>query len=101
MAASGRQTPPFAAGVILPFAAGARQDGSLCYGQAVPRTTWHAALFSALAPRGARGRLHDVQSAGPPGRVLPASDDMGGTSANRLTNQTGGFDGDTPGAGRF
>jgi microcystin-dependent protein len=32
------------------------------------------------------------------GRVVAGQDDMGGTSANRLTNQTGGLDGDTLGA---
>jgi len=32
------------------------------------------------------------------GRVVAGQDDMGGTSANRLTNQTGGLDGDVMGA---
>lgn len=32
------------------------------------------------------------------GRVAPAKDDMGGSSANRLTGQTGGVNGDTLGA---
>jgi microcystin-dependent protein len=32
------------------------------------------------------------------GRVVAGQDDMGGSSANRLTNQTGGLDGDTLGA---
>jgi microcystin-dependent protein len=32
------------------------------------------------------------------GRVLAGKDDMGGTSANRLTNQSGGLNGDTLGA---
>jgi microcystin-dependent protein len=32
------------------------------------------------------------------GRVIAGKDDMGGTSANRLTNQSGGLNGDTLGA---
>lgn len=98
-AASDDRLLPFAAGVILPFAgAGAPTGWLLCYGQAVSRTTY-AALFSALGTAWGAGdgsttfNLPDLR-----GRVLAGKDDMGGTSANRLTNQTGGLDGDTLGA---
>lgn len=70
----------------------------LCYGQAVDRTTY-SALFTALGTTYGSGdgsttfNLPDLR-----GRVVAGQDDMGGTSANRLTNQTGGLDGDTLGA---
>jgi len=98
-AASDDRLLPFAAGVILPFAGvGAPTGWLLCYGQAVSRITY-AALFSALGTAWGAGdgsttfNLPDLL-----GRVLAGKDDMGGTSANRLTNQTGGLDGDTLGS---
>lgn len=98
-AASDDRLIPFAAGMVMPFAgAGAPTGWLLCYGQAVSRTTY-AALFSALGTAWGAGdgsttfNLPDLR-----GRVLAGKDDMGGTSANRLTNQTGGLDGDTLGA---
>jgi microcystin-dependent protein len=69
-----------------------------CYGQAVSRTTY-ANLFGKLSTTYGVGdgsttfNLPDVR-----GRVIAGQDDMGGSSANRLTNQTGGLDGDTLGA---
>ncbi len=70
----------------------------LCHGQAVSRTTY-AALFSAISTVGGVGdgsttfNIPDCR-----GRVVAGQDDMGGTSANRLTNQAGGLDGDALGA---
>lgn len=70
----------------------------LCYGQAVSRTTY-AALFAAIGETFGSGNgvttfnLPDAR-----GRVTAGKDDMGGTSANRLTNQSGGLNGDTLGA---
>lgn len=71
----------------------------MCYGQAVSRTTY-ATLFSRLSTVYGVGdgsttfNLPDLR-----GRVAAGQDDMGGTSANRLTNpgSTGGMDGDVLG----
>lgn len=68
-----------------------------CYGQDVSRTTY-AALFSAIGTTYGVGdgsttfTLPDLR-----GRVVAGKDNMGGTSANRLTDQSGGLDGDTLG----
>lgn len=70
----------------------------LCYGQEVSRTTY-AALFAAIGITYGAGdstttfNLPDLR-----GRVVAGKDDMGGTSANRLTNQSGGLNGDVLGA---
>jgi microcystin-dependent protein len=70
----------------------------LCYGQAVSRTTY-AALYAVLSTTYGVGdgsttfNLPDCR-----GRVVAGQDDMGGSSANRLTAQTGGLNGDTLGA---
>ena len=68
------------------------------YGQEVSRTTY-ATLFARLSTTHGVGNgsstfnLPDCR-----GRVVAGKDDMGGSSANRLTNQTGGLNGDTLGA---
>lgn len=70
----------------------------MCYGQAVSRTTY-AALFAVVGETYGVGdgsttfALPDLR-----GRVVAGQDDMGGTSANRLTNQPFGLNGDTLGA---
>lgn len=86
-------------GAILPFAGStAPTDFLLCYGQAVSRTTY-SDLFTAIGTTYGAGdssttfNVPDLR-----GRVVAGQDDMGGTSANRLTNQTGGVNGDTLGA---
>ena len=86
-------------GDIFDTAASVAPAGSLlCYGQAVSRTTY-AALFAAIGTTFGSGdgsttfNLPDCR-----GRVRAGKDDMGGTSANRLTNQSGGLNGDTLGA---
>lgn len=69
----------------------------LCYGQAVSRTTY-ADLFTVIGTTFGSGdgsntfNVPDCR-----GRVVAGQDDMGGTSADRLTDQTGGVDGDTLG----
>lgn len=85
-------------GAILPFAGTSAPTNYLfCYGQAVSRTTY-SALFTALGTTYGVGdgsttfNLPDLR-----GRVAAGKDDMGGTSANRLTDQTGGLDGDVLG----
>lgn len=68
-----------------------------CYGQAISRTTY-AKLYAVIADTYGAGNgvttfnLPDLR-----GRVIAGKDDMGGSSANRLTNQTGGLDGDVLG----
>lgn len=69
-----------------------------CYGQLISRTTY-AALFTAIGTTYGVGdgsttfALPDAR-----GRVIAGKDDMGGSSANRLTGQTGGVNGDNLGA---
>ena len=69
----------------------------LAYGQEVSRTTY-ALAFAVLGETYGAGdssttfNLPDLR-----GRVTAGKDDMGGTSADRLTDQTGGVNGDTIG----
>jgi microcystin-dependent protein len=85
-------------GAIMDFAGStAPANWLLCYGQAVSRSTY-AALFAVLGTSHGTGdgsttfNLPDCR-----GRVAAGKDDMGGSSANRLTNQSGGLDGDVLG----
>lgn len=94
--ASGGSTP---AGAVMPYAGSTEPSGWLfCYGQAVSRATY-ADLFTAISTTYGVGdgsttfNLPDLR-----GRVVAGQDDMGGVSANRLTNQTNGIEGDTLGA---
>lgn len=70
-----------------------------CYGQAVSRTVTYAALFAAIGTTFGTGdgsttfNLPDFR-----GRIAAGKDNMGGTSANRLTGITGSVDGDVLGA---
>lgn len=86
-------------GAVLPYAGTSEPSGWLfCYGQAISRTTY-AALFAALGTTYGSGNgsttfnVPDLR-----GRVIAGQDDMGGTSANRLTGLTGGVNGDNLGA---
>ena len=85
-------------GVVASFAGStAPSKWLLCYGQNVSRTTY-AALFAVTSTTYGVGDgsttfgIPDLR-----GRVVAGEDDMGGVSANRLTNQTGGLDGDVLG----
>lgn len=93
--------PPnmFPVGSVIDYAGSSAPAGwILCYGQNVSRTTY-AALFTAIGVTYGVGdgsttfTLPDLR-----GRVVAGKDNMGGTSADRLTNQTSGIDGDTLGA---
>jgi microcystin-dependent protein len=95
-ASSGSGLP---SGSIVHFAGSSAPTGYLlAYGQAVSRATY-AALFTAISTTYGSGdgsttfNLPDCR-----GRVIAGDDDMGGSSANRLTNQSGGLNGDTLGA---
>jgi len=97
--AAATAAPYLPAGAMMPYAGASEPSGWLfCYGQAVSRTTY-AALFTALATTYGAGdgsttfNLPDLR-----GRVIAGQDDMGGTSANRLTGLSGGVDGDVLGA---
>jgi len=86
-------------GLILPFGGAAAPSGYLlCYGQAISRSTY-STLFSAISTTYGVGdgsstfNLPDLR-----GRTIAGQDDMGGVSANRLTDAvTGGLNGDTLG----
>lgn len=86
------------AGLMAPYPGATAPTGwLLCFGQAVSRTTY-SALFAILSTTYGSGdgsttfNLPDLR-----GRVIAGQDDMGGTSANRLTGLTGGVDGDVLG----
>lgn len=91
------QATPFSPGIIFPYAGLTAPSGYLlCYGQSVSTSTY-ASLFAVVGytygGSGSSFTIPDLR-----GRVIAGQDDMGGTSANRLTNQTGGLNGDTLGA---
>lgn len=89
-------------GAVIDYTSDTMPSGNwmLLYGQAISRTTY-ATLFALIGTVYGVGNgsttfnLPDVR-----GRVVAGQDDMGGTSANRLTNPgstTGGIDGDVLG----
>ena len=85
-------------GSIIDYAGAAAPSGwLLCFGQTVNRTTY-APLFTAIGTQYGAGdgsttfNLPDCR-----GRVVAGKDDMGGTSANRLTGLSGGINGDVLG----
>jgi microcystin-dependent protein len=87
------------AGAIMAYAGAAAPDGwLLCYGQSLSRATY-ADLFTAISTTYGAGDDPGNTFAAPDlrGRVVAGQDDMGGSSANRLTDQSGGLDGDTLG----
>jgi len=86
------------AGAVTPFAGASAPTGFLlCDGSAISRTTY-SGLFTAISTTYGTGdgsstfNIPDLR-----GRVVAGQDDMGGSSANRLTDQTGGLNGDTLG----
>lgn len=85
-------------GSVIFFASSTAPTGYLlAYGQAVSRTTY-SDLFNTIGTTFGVGdgsttfNLPDCR-----GRVIAGEDDMGGASANRLTDQSGGLNGDTLG----
>jgi|TARA_R110001583_G_scaffold20056_2_gene77806 microcystin-dependent protein len=86
------------AGAVTPFAGASAPTGFLlCDGAAISRSTY-SVLFTAISTTYGTGdgsstfNVPDLR-----GRVVAGQDDMGGSSANRLTDQTGGLNGDTLG----
>ena len=102
--ADGTWTTPAGGGSAAPAGALMAYAGTsapalwlFCYGQAISRSTY-SALFTAIGTTYGAGdgsttfNLPDLR-----GRVIAGQDDMGGTSANRLTGLSGGVDGDVLG----
>lgn len=90
---------PSVPGMMVPYGGLTAPSGwLLCYGQAVSRTTY-STLFAAIGTQFGDGNgsttfnLPDLR-----GRVVAGQDDMGGTSANRLTAAGFGASGDDLGA---
>ena len=86
-------------GSVIDYCGSSAPYGYLfCYGQNVSRTVTYSALFAAIGTTFGTGdgsttfTLPDFR-----GRVGAGQDDMGGTSANRLTGITGSVDGDVLG----
>ena len=87
----------FLSGMIIPYAGSTAPSGWLmCDGASYPTATY-ADLYTAIA-NAYGGDSSDFNVPDLRGRVIAGKDDMGGTSADRLTNQSGGLDGDTLGA---
>lgn len=89
---------PIGAGIDYWGATAPNSSFVLAYGQAISRTTYSAlfAIFSTSYGSGDGSTTFNVPDCR--GRVTAKWDSMGGSSANRLTNQTGGLNGDTLGA---
>lgn len=87
-------------GTVLDYSGTTAPNSSfvLCYGQAISRTTY-SVLFGLTSTTFGVGdgsttfNVPDLR-----GRVIAGKDDMGGSSANRLTNADDGLNGDTLGA---
>lgn len=82
---------------VLPYAGSTAPTGYLvCAGQSVLIADYgdlYGVIGITYGGSGSSFNLPDLR-----GRVIAGQDDMGGTSADRLTNQTGGLNGDTLGA---
>ena len=83
-------------GSLMPYAGASAPTGFLlCAGQSVPVASYsglHSVIGYTYGGSGASFNIPDLR-----GRVIAGQDDMGGVSANRLTGQTGGVDGDVLG----
>ena len=88
-------------GSILDYAGTTAPTGwLLCYGQTLNSTAdpEYADLYAVIGNTFGGTNNTDFVVPDLRGRVSAGQDDMGGSSANRLTGQTGGVDGDTFGA---
>ncbi len=86
-------------GMISPYAGGSAPTGFLlCFGQAVSRSTYSDLFAVVSATYGAGDGSSTFNLPDLRGRVVAGQDDMGGSSANRLTAAvSGGVNGDTLG----
>lgn len=89
-----RQAAGIVPGVLMPFAGASQPSGwLLCFGQSVSTTTY-ADLFNTIGyTYGGSGGAFNIPDLR--GRTVAGQDDMGGSSANRLTSP---INGDTLGA---
>ena len=88
------------AGAIVPYAGTTAPTGYLlAYGQSLERAGTYADLFSAIGTTYGSADSSHFNVPDLRGRAIAGQDDMGGSSADRLTGLTGGVDGDTLGAG--
>ena len=98
----------FSSGMVIPFAGTSAPTGFLlCGGQAVNTFTYkdlHAVISNTYGGDAYNAGVTDQSGATTTfnlpdlqGRVVAGKDDMSGSSANRLTDQTGGLNGDTLG----
>ena len=88
-------------GSVLDYAGTSAPTGwLLCYGQALDATAdpEYQDLFDVIGNTFGGTNNTDFVIPDLRGRVVAGQDDMGGSSANRLTGQTGGVNGDTLGA---
>lgn len=83
----------FSAGMLMPYAGATAPTGwLLCYGQSVLTADYpdlNSVIGYTYGGSGGSFNIPDLR-----GRVVAGQDNMGGASADRLTNQTGGLDGD-------
>jgi microcystin-dependent protein len=88
----------FVSGMLMPYAGSSAPTGwLLCYGQSLSRTTY-ADLFAAIGTTYGSADGDSFNAPDLRGRTIAGQDDMGGSSANRLTDAiTGGLNGDTLG----
>lgn len=86
-------------GMITEYAGAVSPSGwLLCFGQAISRSTY-SALFAVIGTvYGAGDNSTTFNVPDLRGRVTAGKDDMGGVSADRLTNLSGGVNGDVLGA---
>ncbi len=87
-------------GSILDFAGTIAPSGWLfCYGQALNGTTnvAYANLYAVIGNTYGGTSINDFVVPDLRGRAVAGKDDMGGSSANRLTNLSGGVNGDVLG----
>lgn len=87
-------------GGMIEFTGTTAPNGSfvLPFGQPISRTTYAAYFAMVGTTYGAGDGSTTFNVIDKRGRVSAGKDDMGGTSANRLTNQSGGLNGDMLGA---
>ena len=87
-------------GAVVPFAGVSANTPTgflLCHGQAVSRTTYSGLSAVVTAHYGAGDGSSTFNLPDLRGRVVAGKDNMGGTSADRLTGQSGGINGDVLG----
>lgn len=88
-------------GMVVDFAGAAAPSGwLLCYGQTLNAQIdlQYQALYDVIGNTYGGSSNSDFVVPDLRGRVVAGQDDMGGSSANRLTGNSGGVDGDTFGA---